>query len=103
MFTPIISRLKAREPLHCSHDITGKSNWCRMIHSLKAIHLCRVLSGYYYRPTASATGGWGEKSLETENCQSSEQSPKNAPTPTSRVHYPGAVPGRCVGRFLARP
>src|SRR5687768_10547609 len=23
--------------------------------------------------------------------------PENAQTPTGRVHYPGAVPGRCVG------
>jgi len=24
----------------------------------------------------------------------------DAPSPTSQVHYPGALPGRCVGRIL---
>jgi hypothetical protein len=41
--------------------------------------------------TAGVTGGWGEKSWETRNCQSSETSPKNAPSPSRPVH---AVLGR---------
>ena len=32
------------------------------------------------------TGGWGETGLETENCQSSKQTPKNAPSPSRPVH-----------------
>jgi len=38
------------------------------------------------RPTARVTGGWGGKSSETGNCQSSEQSPKNAQSPSRPVH-----------------
>ena len=36
--------------------------------------------------TACVTGGWGEKGLETENCQSSEKSSKNAQSPSRPVH-----------------
>jgi hypothetical protein len=46
-------------------------------------------------PTACVTGGWGEPGLETENCQSSEQAPKNAHSPSRPVH---AV----LGGFLLR-
>src|SRR5258707_9949995 len=41
--------------------------------------------------TTCVTGGWGEKGLETKNCQSSEPSPKNTPSPSRPGH---AVLGR---------
>jgi len=53
-----------------------------------------------YGPTACVTAGWGEKSLETENYQSSEPFPKNAASPSRPVHYPGGFPGRCVSRHI---
>src|SRR5690242_19942492 len=40
----------------------------------------------YSRPTVCVTGGWGEKSLKTGNCQSSEPAPKNAQSPSRPVH-----------------
>jgi len=38
------------------------------------------------RLTASVTGGWGEKGLKTGNSQSSDKTPKNAPSPSRPVH-----------------
>jgi hypothetical protein len=49
------------------------------------------------RPTICVTGGWGEKGLKTENCQSAETTPKNAPSPSRPVH---AVLG---GAFIGEP
>jgi hypothetical protein len=37
-------------------------------------------------PTACVTGGWGEPTHETENCQSSEPAQKNAQSPSRPVH-----------------
>jgi hypothetical protein len=45
--------------------------------------------------TVSVTGGWGEKSWETENCQSSEQALKNAPSPSRPVHAVLGSAGVC--------
>jgi len=38
------------------------------------------------RLTARVTGGWGEKGLETGNCQTSEKALKNAQSPSRPVH-----------------
>jgi len=38
------------------------------------------------RLTICVTGGWGEPTCETENRQSSEQTPKNAPHTSRPVH-----------------
>jgi hypothetical protein len=49
------------------------------------------------------TGGWGETTLETDNCYSLEQTPKNAQSPSRLVHYyPGVRAGRCVGPRLGK-
>jgi hypothetical protein len=37
--------------------------------------------------TMRGTDGWGEKSLETESCQSSENCLKNVPSPICPVHH----------------
>jgi len=37
-------------------------------------------------PTVCVTGGWGELTHEAENCQSSETTQKNAPSPSRPVH-----------------
>jgi hypothetical protein len=47
---------------------------------------CQSVSASLIRTTVCVTGGWGEKELETENCQSSEQAPKNAQSPSRLVH-----------------
>jgi hypothetical protein len=45
----------------------------------------------FVRPTVCVTGGWGETGLDTDSCQSSEQSPKNAHSPSVRCTLCWAV------------
>src|SRR5262245_49376257 len=42
--------------------------------------------GFAKRLTARVTGGWGEEGCKTGNRQSSEITPKNAPSPSRPVH-----------------
>ena len=46
---------------------------------IQPFYLCKRL-------TAGVTGGWGDQGSETENCHSSETTPKNAQSPSRPVH-----------------